>query len=138
MTDPFSLMAVANWAWDIFLARRACCRAILKSWDTVSCRNVSVFSSSFLALVTTEWADLLPPALNFLSVSTSAPERRALFTSVELFAALPEGPAFLNTTGSQSCPPASEGPLGIRGCDSRDKRRLSLGRGEGQRTPERL
>merc|ERR1719401_1532697 len=113
MTEFFSLMACASAAWLIFLARRACCSASLKSWDTVSWRKVSAFSSSFFALATTECADLLPPAPSFLSVSTAAPERRAAFTSPALFAALPVGPVLRRTTGSQSWAACKDGPLGI-------------------------
>merc|ERR1712183_844926 len=102
ITDCFSLMAVAKAAWLIFFARRACCRDILKSWDTVSCLKVSVFSSSFFELGTCECADLLVPPANFLSVSTAAPLRRAALTSDELFEALPFGPLFCHTTGAQS------------------------------------
>merc|ERR1719251_618180 len=89
MTEPFSATAVANCAWLNFFATRACCKAILKSCDTVACRNVSEFSSSFAALGHSECADLLPPAEIFLSVWTSAPLRRAAFTADAVLAALP-------------------------------------------------
>merc|ERR1719203_1322663 len=93
-------------------ARR--CSAILKSCDTVACLKVSPFSSSFAAFGHTECADLFPPAEIFLSVCT-APLRRAAFTTVALFAALPFGAVFVRKTGDQSCvvPAMAEGPLGI-------------------------
>merc|ERR1712241_1355488 len=69
MTEPFSEIAVASCAWFSFFAVRACCNASLKSCDTVACLKVSPFSSNFAALGTCEWADLLPPAFIFLSVS---------------------------------------------------------------------
>eukprot|EP00406_Dinophysis_acuminata_P043011 CAMPEP_0179295750 /NCGR_PEP_ID=MMETSP0797-20121207/44582_1 /TAXON_ID=47934 /ORGANISM="Dinophysis acuminata, Strain DAEP01" /LENGTH=130 /DNA_ID=CAMNT_0021005003 /DNA_START=76 /DNA_END=464 /DNA_ORIENTATION=- len=90
-TEPFSLMAAASAACETFLASRACCRAILKSCDTVLCRKASVFSSSFLALGTAECTALLPPECILLSVCTSAPVRRAALTSAVLFADLPAG-----------------------------------------------
>merc|ERR1712032_1582557 len=102
MTEPFSEIAVASCAWLIFFAVRACCNAILKSCDTVACLKVSPFSSSFAALGTCEWADLLPPAFIFLSVSTSAPLRRAALTAEEVLAALPLGAVFVRMTGDQS------------------------------------
>merc|ERR1719277_1809165 len=54
MTEPFSEIAVASCAWLIFFAVRACCKAILKSCDTVACLKVSPFSSSFAAFGTCE------------------------------------------------------------------------------------
>merc|ERR1719346_413319 len=115
MTMFFSLTAVASACCDMFLACRACCKDILKSCDTVLCRKVSVFSSSFAAFGTCECADLLPPALIFLSVSTSAPLRRAALTADELLAALPLGAVFVRMTGDQSCwhPAMSDGPAGM-------------------------
>merc|ERR1719336_1284270 len=87
--------------------------ASLKSCETASWLNVSVFSSSFLAFGMAERADWLPPRPNFFEVSTSAPERRAAFTSWLLLAALPFGPLFCQTTGAQSWAPCKDGPLGI-------------------------
>merc|ERR1719203_363381 len=113
MTDVFSLTVAARVAWLSFLASLACCRAILKSCDTLSCRDASVFSSNFLALGTCACADLLPLARAFLAVSTSSPARRAAFTTAVPRAALPVGPAFFQTVGSQSCAACRDGPLGI-------------------------
>merc|ERR1719203_496038 len=57
---------------------------------------------------------LVPAGGNLLSVCT-APLRRAAFTTVALFAALPFGAVFVRMTGDQSCvvPAMAEGPLGI-------------------------
>merc|ERR1719240_2422178 len=113
MTVLFSLIDEASAACVIFFANLACCKASLKSCDTVSCRCASVCSSSFAALGTCACADLFVEALNFFNVSTPAPERKAAFTSEGLLLALPLGAGFRKATGAQSCWTCKEGPLGI-------------------------
>merc|ERR1719458_2083140 len=118
MMAPFGMAFPASYSLIIEAFSLICCaRAAWNSCDTVACRKVAVFSSSFFAFGTTEWADWLLPPPNFFSVSTSVPARRAAFTSLELLAALPLGTLFSQTTVFQSWSwvVSRVGPLGMFG-----------------------
>ena len=54
---PFSIFALSSWAWLIFSANIV--KAILNSWDTVSCQVVSSLSSNFVVFAGVRCADLL-------------------------------------------------------------------------------